>query len=265
MLRKKNLLVVISLLLLVLIIAGCGNIPKPTKGIIHGKVLAPPSEKGLTRDISGWVPVENAAVTIKDDKGVIHTANTDSEGNFSFENLTVKSNTIVTATVKINGKTIILKGLIDKAVAKDENYDVGILTAYSTGLALLVERHGTDGKVIDLDKIKGADSFGDLIGEISGVLENHGNVIGDKGVKDLIDKIMNELFPGGEGGTPAKAVTAITVKTQPTKLSYFAGDALDLTGLVVTLTYNDSSTEDVALANFSSKGITAVPANGTTL
>ena len=78
---------------------------------------------------------------------------------------------------------------------------------------------------------------------------------------------MNYLFPGVEGGTPAKAVTAIAVKTQPTKLSYFAGDTLDLTGLVVTLTYNDTSTEDVtySAANFTAKGITASPANGTTL
>jgi len=66
-------------------------------------------------------------------------------------------------------------------------------------------------------------------------------------------------------GTAAQSVTSITVKTQPSDLSYTAGEALDLTGLEVTLTYNDGSTEDVAFADFASKSITASPANETTL
>ncbi|WHH61336.1 S-layer homology domain-containing protein [Petroclostridium sp. X23] len=65
--------------------------------------------------------------------------------------------------------------------------------------------------------------------------------------------------------TGAKAVTGITVKTQPTDLTYIQGENLDLTGLEVTLTYNDTSTEDVALADFAGKGITASPANGTAI
>ena len=63
----------------------------------------------------------------------------------------------------------------------------------------------------------------------------------------------------------AKAVTAVTIKTQPTKLSYIEGQTLDLTGLEVTLTYNDSTTEDVVLADFAAKGITASPTAGTAL
>ena len=63
----------------------------------------------------------------------------------------------------------------------------------------------------------------------------------------------------------AKTVTEISVKTQPATLNYIEGQTLDLTGLVATLTYNDGSTEDVAFANFTSKGITANPTNGTAL
>ncbi len=40
---------------------------------------------------------------------------------------------------------------------------------------------------------------------------------------------------------------------------------LDLTGLVVTLTKSDSSTENVAFADFGTKGITTVKADGDTL
>ena len=41
-------------------------------------------------------------------------------------------------------------------------------------------------------------------------------------------------------------VTGIAIKTQPTKLSYAEGHELDLSGLLVTLTYSDASTEDVS-------------------
>ena len=43
----------------------------------------------------------------------------------------------------------------------------------------------------------------------------------------------------------AKAVTGITVKTQPGKLTYNDGDNFNSTGMVITVTYNDDSTEDI--------------------
>ena len=60
-------------------------------------------------------------------------------------------------------------------------------------------------------------------------------------------------------------VTGISVKTAPDKVTYTVGETLDLTGLEVTLTKSDSSKEDVAFADFASKGITASPANGAPL
>lgn len=62
-----------------------------------------------------------------------------------------------------------------------------------------------------------------------------------------------------------KAVTSLEVLTQPTKLSYTEGESLDLTGMVVTLTYNDTSTEDVGLADFVTKGVTTSLANATVM
>jgi hypothetical protein len=64
-------------------------------------------------------------------------------------------------------------------------------------------------------------------------------------------------------------VSSIAVKTQPT-LSYATDAAPDLSKLVVTLTYASGTTEDVAYANFTAKGLTvtingaAVPAKMTT-
>ena len=62
-----------------------------------------------------------------------------------------------------------------------------------------------------------------------------------------------------------RQVTGIAVKTQPADLVYTAGEKLDLSGLVVTLTYNDSSTLDVDYEDFSYMNITANPANETPL
>jgi len=65
--------------------------------------------------------------------------------------------------------------------------------------------------------------------------------------------------------TETRTVAAITIETQPTKLTYTHGDQLDLAGLVVKLIYDDTTTENVAAANFESKNIVANPAHGNSL
>ena len=60
-------------------------------------------------------------------------------------------------------------------------------------------------------------------------------------------------------------VTNVAIKTAPTKVTYNVGDNLDLTGLVVTLQKSNGTSEEVALADFVSKGITVSPTNGTAL
>ena len=45
---------------------------------------------------------------------------------------------------------------------------------------------------------------------------------------------------------PGKELSSIAVKTNPTKTSYIINDAFDATGLVITATYSDASTEDIA-------------------
>lgn len=49
-----------------------------------------------------------------------------------------------------------------------------------------------------------------------------------------------------------KSISSIAVKTAPTKTSYEAGDSFDPTGLVITATYSDNSTRDIAYADTSS-------------
>jgi len=47
-------------------------------------------------------------------------------------------------------------------------------------------------------------------------------------------------------------LSSIAVKTAPTKVSYTEGEYFDPTGLVITLTYSDNSTEDVSYAGHTS-------------
>ena len=60
-------------------------------------------------------------------------------------------------------------------------------------------------------------------------------------------------------------VEKMEVKEQPTKLIYTEGDKLELAGLEVTLTDNQGLTKDVAFKDFADNGITATPANETSL
>ncbi len=62
----------------------------------------------------------------------------------------------------------------------------------------------------------------------------------------------------------AVVVDSLTIKVQPT-LDYTVGDALDLSGLQVTVNYSDASSEDVAFTDFGAKGLAVDMASGTIL
>ncbi|MDR2956896.1 MAG: bacterial Ig-like domain-containing protein [Coriobacteriales bacterium] len=44
---------------------------------------------------------------------------------------------------------------------------------------------------------------------------------------------------------PSSSVTSIAVTTNPTKMTYVPGDTVDLTGIVVTVTFTDGTTEEI--------------------
>ena len=81
----------------------------------------------------------------------------------------------------------------------------------------------------------------------------------------LVSGTSNAPSGGGDGGRVAPTVSSVAVKTAPIKVTYTDVEILDLTGLVVTLTKTDASTQDVALADFAANGITTVKAHGAAL
>ncbi|MCL1973706.1 MAG: hypothetical protein FWG54_02680, partial [Bacteroidetes bacterium] len=67
------------------------------------------------------------------------------------------------------------------------------------------------------------------------------------------------------GATTAATLTAISIETQPAKLTYSFGETLDLTGLSVKLQYNDATSKVVPFSNFGTNSISVSPAQGTLL
>jgi hypothetical protein len=68
--------------------------------------------------------------------------------------------------------------------------------------------------------------------------------------------------PANNNQTMEAVVSSISIANEPYDVNYIEGGALDLTGIVVRLHKSDGSSENVALADFSAKGITTSPANG---
>ncbi|MDR2702430.1 MAG: bacterial Ig-like domain-containing protein [Spirochaetaceae bacterium] len=69
---------------------------------------------------------------------------------------------------------------------------------------------------------------------------------------------------GGNDSDTTKTVTSITI-TPPTKTTYNIGDTLDLTGIVVTATYSDSTTETVSVNAANVSGFDSSTAGSKTL
>ena len=62
--------------------------------------------------------------------------------------------------------------------------------------------------------------------------------------------------------TETRTVIGIIITAQPDKLTYTHGDSLELSGLVVKLTFDTEETGNFALADFASGNISAKPPNG---
>ncbi len=77
--------------------------------------------------------------------------------------------------------------------------------------------------------------------------------------------ITRQSGGGGGGGVITPTVTGVAIKSAPDILTYTEGDALDLTGLQVTLTYSNGTTKDVALKDFADYDITVSPEDGAIL
>jgi hypothetical protein len=65
--------------------------------------------------------------------------------------------------------------------------------------------------------------------------------------------------------TSSNPPTGISIQAQPSNLVYVTGQTLNLSGLIVRITYDDSTHRDIAFAGFAAAGITTSPTNDTIL
>ncbi len=194
----KIILPIIVILFLLILLVGClpGLLtPPPPKGVISGRVMVPSSE--TAKDITGWIPVANATVTLTDSEGITHTVTTDEDGYYTFTDITVNANTIITATATVDGNTVIIKDVIPQAVTADEDYDAGAADAESTALGLIVEElleQGLDPEDINLEEIQDSDNFTEVAEQVSTVLEENGNVTTDPGVTETVNNAAEDII-----------------------------------------------------------------------
>jgi len=270
MLSKR---ILVLMFVVVFLLVGClptvtPPITPPTpKGVIGGRIMAPPGPE-ITKDITGWIPLANATVTITDSGGVTHTVTTDEDGYYTFTDIAVDANTIITATGTVDGNTVIVKDVIPQAVAADEDYEAGIADAESTALALIVEellKQGVDPGDIDLEGIQASDNFNEVVEQVNSILEGNGNVTTDPGLTNTVGNVVEDIIsPPGPSPEPlpepsplpvnyAPIITSIPIETAIMGVKYIYGvEATDPDG--DTLTYSLTTNPD-GMAIDSSTGV----------
>ena len=219
--KNKGSIVIISLLLMLMfLMSGCGIVPSVTKGTISGRVIAPPDGSELSKDISGWVPAASATITVVDTNGVTHTVTTDEDGYFVFTNIAVEPNTVISASVIVNGTSMCMKAVIPQAVAEDEDYDAGTINPHSTALGLIVEgllEEGMNRGNIDLDQIESSSNFSSLVEYINQVMDK-GNcaceIENSNFSNEIKDTVQSIIYPDEQPApTPSSGSSSISIKS----------------------------------------------------
>lgn len=214
----KSVLLITVILLLLFFLVGClpGLLtPPPPKGVISGRIMVPSSE--TAKDITGWIPVANATVTLTDSEGVTHTVTTDEDGYYAFTDITVNANTIITATATIDGNTVIIKDVIPQAVAATEDYDAETADAESTALGLIVEElleQDYEPEDINLQDIQASEDFTTVVEQVSSILEENGNVTTDSDVTETVSNAAEDII-NPPAYTPPEEPTVPSPVTYP--------------------------------------------------
>ena len=215
---KKLVLIILSFFLIFLLLfPGCqpATTPDLTGGTISGQVALPGSS---SKDITGYTPIPGATVTIIDAEGNTHTTLTDSNGFYSFDNITVKANTIIYITKDIEGGgKIVFMEVIPHALSPEENFYAGIADAESTALALVIEALINLGQLqeeIDLEEIISSPGFASLEEAVRQAQENNQDILTLSSIitqaQAIADYIVNPPSP-----TPAPAPTPINIAAIP--------------------------------------------------
>ena len=155
--------------------------------------------------------------------------------------------------------TIITNTAIDKRIGRVSIVIDSITTTYVNSMKLYSSSNGTswteEGSFAKETGTKSVDISSPTANkyykiEISCAKGTNNGIVAISGVK-----FFNIVSP----------LSSITVKTAPSKTAYETGEYFNPTGLVITATYSDSSTEDIAYSQATSEYFTFTPNTSTAL
>ena len=193
--RNSKYLLPLLLIFSLFFLVGClSPFFNPIQGVIKGRIMVPSSS---AKDITGWVPLPNAVVTLTDSEGYTHTVNTNSNGYYTIFNVAPGTNYILTATGEVEGKIVILKDFIPQVEA-GKTYDAGTADCESTALTLVIEALLAEGLApedIDPEQIQSIDNFLNLVSQVNLVLEQNGDVTSNPTINSQIEDIIEEILP----------------------------------------------------------------------
>jgi len=217
--RKNSIFILLFLSSLILfsLFPGCLPVtPEPVTGTISGYVAIPDD---ANKDLTGYSPIPGATVTIVDAEGVAHLVLTDEDGYYCFNNINIKTNTIINITKDTEGGgKLIFKDIVPLTVSSEEDYDAGIADIESTAIALVVEELVKLDQIqedIDLDEITSSDGFDELMEDVQQAQEDNQDIntdLIDTQAEEIADNIVNPPSPS-PAPIPAAAVITISAIT----------------------------------------------------
>jgi len=284
--RTSSLFGIIAFaVVLVFLFTGCEE-PSTPPDVINIAAI-----QGVTAPVNGGTPV-SAIIENEQYSGVVA---------WSPNHSTFAASTVYTATITLTPKTgYTLQGVtanfftIAGATSVSNNANSGVITAWFPASTNVINIAAIQGVIVpangltpvtaitESEQYSGTVTWNDNPSTfaastvytatitltpkagytLQGVTANYFTVMGATSVGNAADSgVITASFPA----TDSRLVTNIVIKTQPAKLTYTHGDPLDLTGLVVTLIYNNGSTDEVNAAYFPIKSITTNPAQGNNL
>ena len=247
-------------------------------GIVYGNVTLPSSQYGKTLTVSS-----GANLTIPDGATLTGSITVESGGTLTVSGTVTNKGTITNNGTLAGGGTINNTG---SGKVTNNGTSVTVTITYEPTVTLASDKDGNTAAPSQAvtftatvtgngDTPTGTVTFKD--GETTlgtGDLDDTGKATYTTSTLGIGPHTITAAY-NGDGSYSAKTsgelsftvvgdVTSISIKTQPTNMTYTTGQALDLSGLVITLHYQGSDfTSDVAWSEDS--GITSDPENGAEL
>ncbi|OQY37942.1 hypothetical protein B6228_05275, partial [Candidatus Atribacteria bacterium 4572_76] len=222
-LSTKIILPIILISALLILLAGCFGVPAdespgytPGTTTITGIIAAPccstssttvsdaPSDWCLQCE-QNWFLQNNIEVILTYEGEEIASTTTNTQGEYTFTDLSAGENYVVTAICPDDGGKPLVKDVV-KEVVDGEDYDAGITDCESTALGLIVDalvNLGISSEYIILEDILSAVQFVPFVEAVCEVMESCGDITSDENLLDLGNSVLMEVLgenPGWTGG-----------------------------------------------------------------